>query len=198
MQPDLITPARASDVAAVAALHHSMLPDSFLSELGTGFLQVMYRRICKDPGSILLVARTDEALVGFIAGTKDTRALYWRFLSFDLVPAAAAALPVLVRRSRWALETLRYGSGGATLAQSLPSAELLSLAVLPSARGRGLGKTLVEALQDEFRRRNVVGARVVVAANNPVAITTYQRCGFVPLADVEVHRGHASKVMLWQ
>ena len=58
-------------------------------------------------------------------------------------------------------------------------AEILTLAVLPEKRGRGLGRALLQAA---IARAEELGARTVfleVGADNPSALALYARLGFV-------------------
>lgn len=191
----LVSPGRLDDVAEVAELHRSQLPDSFLAELGPRFLRALYRRIVRDDHSFLLVVRERGRVIAFVAGTESTSTLYRRFAVRDLLAAVTAAAPVMLRRPRRVLETLRYGTGAPS--PGLPAAELLALAVSPQHRQRGLGSLLVRGVQAEFTRRGIPCVRVVVSAANSAAIRTYRACAFEPAAQIEVHRGHASEVLRW-
>ena len=182
-----------ADARAAARLHATEINEGFLPTLGAAFLTRLYRRIVRDPDSFLLVAEDGGHIEGFIAGTDDVGALYKSFALRDGVVAGIAAAPRIVRSWRRVWETLRYPSADG----DLPPAELLAVAVDPSARGRGLGQQLVAALQDEFRRRAVTAARVTVAARNEGAIALYERCGFRRAARIEVHEGTPSEVLVW-
>jgi ribosomal protein S18 acetylase RimI-like enzyme len=79
----------------------------------------------------------------------------------------------------------------------LPEAELLSVAVAAESRGRGVGRALVTAANDELGRRGVDNTRVVVSAGNKPAIALYRSAGFRPAASIEVHAGARSEVLTW-
>ena len=192
----VLAPGSLHEADAAARLHVHQLRDSHLASLGEGFLRVLYRRIVRDPESTLLVARRSGDVVGFIAGTTGTRRLYREFLRHDAVRAGAVAVPGLLRHPRATLETLRYRvSAGSTVV--LPDAELLALAVHPSARRSGAGARLVTTLQEDFVERGVTTCRVTVAADNAAAIALYLRCGFVRADLIEVHPGRRSEVLVW-
>lgn len=57
-------------------------------------------------------------------------------------------------------------------------AELLTVAVRPDARGRGLGTRLVAAFLGEARTRGATAAFLEVAADNVAARALYARSGF--------------------
>ena len=65
--------------------------------------------------------------------------------------------------------------------------DIQTIAVAESARGQGLGRTIMQALISEARKR---GARLIfleVRADNPGAQRLYERLGFTP---VGVRRGY--------
>ena len=193
-----LRPGRAEDVAVVAAMHHTGLPDSFLTLLGAPFLQVLYRRIVASPGSLLVVADLDGQVVGFVAGTEDTGLLYRDFVRRDGLKAGAVAAPRAVRHARRVVETLTYSRRATTGETPLPPAELLSLVVAGSARERGVGAALVRHLQADLRARGVDAVRVVVAADNASAVRLYRSCDFSDAGLIQVHRGQPSRVLTWQ
>lgn len=57
-------------------------------------------------------------------------------------------------------------------------AELLTIAVIPSAQGRGIGSSLIDLFFDAARQRDSDQAFLEVAANNPAAIHLYLKKGF--------------------
>ncbi|MDO9641442.1 MAG: GNAT family N-acetyltransferase [Pseudotabrizicola sp.] len=58
-------------------------------------------------------------------------------------------------------------------------AELLTLAVLPVARGQGIGARLIQDFLTEAKARAATTAFLEVAAGNDPAIRLYERAGFV-------------------
>lgn len=66
------------------------------------------------------------------------------------------------------------------------SAEIISVWVAPSARGRGVGDTLIAAAV-AWAREHAPGHSIVLAVreDNPPAIALYRRCGFVDDGAIE-------------
>ena len=182
-----------ADTPAAARLHATQIGEGFLSSLGPRFLTLLYRRIVAWPRSFLLVAEEDGVVVGQAAATEDVGGLYRQFLLRDGLVAGAVAGPRLLRRWRLVLETLRYPSGES----ELPPAELLAVAVDPDWTGRGIGRALVSAANEELGRRGVANARVVVAASNAPALALYRSTGFRPSASIRVHADTRSEVLTW-
>jgi ribosomal protein S18 acetylase RimI-like enzyme len=183
------------DAPGIARLHAGMIGTGFLSSLGVGFLRVLYRALIESERGTVMVADAGGTVVGFIAGTDDTGAFYKEFVRRRFLRAAWSVLPALIRSRTWTgiWETLRYGGGGGDV-----PAELLSMAVAPSARRAGLGSRMVQALLDRERARGVSQVKVVVGAGNQEAIAFYERCGFDPAKTLEVHRGVSSLEMTWR
>jgi len=181
-----------SDAAAVAAMHHELIAEGFLSSLGQRFLRRLYRRVALSDDAFVLVAEADATPVGFIAGAVSLGRLYRRFAARDAVVVVLGSLPRLVAAWRRALETLRHGDEPAG---SPGAAELLSVAVRPQWRGRGVGARLVTGFLAEVAGRGADASRVVVGADNAAAIAMYRRAGFVPARTFELHRGTTSLLM---
>ncbi|PJE29031.1 ribosomal-protein-alanine N-acetyltransferase [Pseudooceanicola antarcticus] len=91
-------------------------------------------------------------------------------------PWSAAEIAQLIGdRHCFLLET----PGGFLLArQLLDEAEILTLAVDPAARRRGLGRALVESFLSEASARGTRRALLEVAADNGPAIALYLSAGF--------------------
>jgi ribosomal protein S18 acetylase RimI-like enzyme len=187
----VLRPGGPVDATAVATLHAQQIAEGFLASLGPRFLTHLYRRVAVDPSSFLVVADGGGGACGFIAGSVDVGALYRSFLRHDALPAAASALPRLARHWRFALQTLRHGSDGPA------GPELLSVAVDPSQRGRGVGARLVTAFQEELGRRQLPQAHVVVGATNEPAQALYRGAGFEEERRFELHPGTTSVIMTW-
>ena len=64
---------------------------------------------------------------------------------------------------------------------SVPEGEITNVAVAPSLRGRGIGKTLVEAMKKWAVDHRVTRIVLEVRAGNEVAIHVYELTGFVKL-----------------
>ncbi|TFB48486.1 ribosomal protein S18-alanine N-acetyltransferase [Cryobacterium tagatosivorans] len=68
-----------------------------------------------------------------------------------------------------------------------PEGDIQTIAVAPAARGRGLGRTLMQALIGEARKRGAREVFLEVRADNPSAQRLYERLGF---DEVGVRRGY--------
>ena len=172
----------------VAELHHLGIATGFLSSLGQRFLRQLYIAIprCRS-GFGFVCQEADGQIVGFIACAESVGAVYKQAIFKRGLWMALPILRYLVRPSvvRRVFETLRYpGETG----DELPAAEVLSIVVGRQARGKGIGKRLMDAAFDEFRLRGVKQVKVAVGADNDQANAFYQRCGY-HLALTRQHHG---------
>jgi ribosomal protein S18 acetylase RimI-like enzyme len=188
----LIRRATPADALAIARLHREGLPDAFLPKLGDGFLSKLYRALADDPGAVTIVAESEGRVVGFVSGVTSVRSSYKRFFLRHGISAGLSVAPRLLHpaKLRHAYETARYaGELG-----ELPDAELLSIAVSPQCRTKGVGRDLASALIDGLAGLGVSDLKVVVAAANTGANRFYERLGFIPATTFDVHEGTSSNV----
>ena len=178
----------------VASLHAASINQGFLATLGVPFLSLMYRSIDQAEGSVLLIEEQDGRVVGFVSGASGMGPIYRRMIRHPLRLLLSLA-PSLVRPKRlWRiLETFRYSRGNARPAD-WPDAELLSIAVEPEMRGKGVSERLYRRLEDHFKRQGKPAFRIIVGKALGPAHRYYQRMGAVPIGLVEVHAGEESIV----
>jgi glycosyltransferase involved in cell wall biosynthesis/ribosomal protein S18 acetylase RimI-like enzyme len=188
-----IRPARRGDVAALARLHRE-IPYAFLYNLGDGFLRELYRGLVADREAVVLVAEGNAGgLEGFVAGAPSVSAFYRRFLLKRGLWAGLAALPTVAARPTMLakmVQSARYPSW----ARDLPPAELLSIATAPAARGRGLGRLLVDAQAAALAKRGVDRMKVLVREENEGANRFYESLGFLPAGKLVLHDRRPSHV----
>ena len=190
-----IRPAARQDLPAIAELHKRMISSGFLSTLGSGFLSLLYRAMLDSPECRVFVAVSEgDVVVGFIAGARDTGSFYRQFIRRHFIEAAWRVLSSLLRRGalRRVYEILRYGD-----TEPRAAAELLSMAVAPRARRRGVGLGLVRELLDWAMQSGIGSMKVVVAVDNASATKLYKRSGFVEGRMIEVHQDAPSWELLW-
>ena len=182
----------------VAALHAAGIHQGFLATLGIPFLALMYRAIDEAPESVLLVEEYNERVIGFASGGIGMGAIYRRMLRHPF-RLGAALLPSVVRPTRLLriIEILRYSRSTGN-EQSLPAAELLSIVVDPTWRGKDVANKLYNQLVEAFRERGVEEFRITVGASLAAAHRFYQRMGAVVVGQTQVHHGEPSSVYVYR
>jgi ribosomal protein S18 acetylase RimI-like enzyme len=77
---------------------------------------------------------------------------------------------------------VRMAAGSQTWPLGDRGADLESLALLPEARGSGIGRSLLEAARREASRRGASTIGLIVMEGNDAARRFYEREGFRPFA----------------
>lgn len=187
--------ARLADVSTLARIHRE-IPDAFLSSLGDRFLKRLYRALVSDREALVVVAENGRGIVGFATGVPSVPGFYRRFYRQHGAGAALAAAPKLLRPAtiRRAMETARYPQDMGPF----PEAELLSIAVAPGARARGVGRMLAEGIRRGLAERGVSEFKVVVDVPNEPSNRLFSRLGFECRAQITLHDGVPSNVWVKQ
>lgn len=103
----------------------------------------------------------------------------------DAYPESLFRLYAADPRSMFLLaETARRVRGYIIARRDRWGAEIVSLAVDPSSRNRGIGRTLLTAITSRMRRRNVQSIRLMVHVKNTQAALFYRNLGFRATARV--------------
>lgn len=195
MSPMLCSTPEGEDFRAVARLHADGISEGFLSTLGERFLATLYRGIAEGEQSGVIVARNNAEVLGFISWARDVKACYKSVLRtrgagllWTLLPNAVK--PALYRK---VFETLRYPArhGHDLPADAAPTGdlrpELLSMAVSAAARGQGVGKLLVGAVDDQMEQLGLPGYYVVTHAVDERSNGFYIGRGFRPVRSFTSH-----------
>lgn len=165
------------DMEAVTQLHSEALRIGFLSTLGEDFLGIIYEGITASDLGIIFVYEEDEKVTGYIAGSMDTQRLF-REIYRRKLPRLAGNLAFKVVRQPGIIRNLVRSSRYPGMAGDSVPAELLSIAVVEDARGKGIGSALVEALIEYFRKHGVDRFKVSVDQRLPGVDKFYESLGF--------------------
>ena len=137
--------ANPSHLDAIVEIHLLAFKSFFLESLGKRFLKELYCGFISDPSGVCLVAVDGTVVVGFAAGTTQPDGFFRRLLrrrwhAFVLAGVASLARHPLRVGAKF-FSALRYRGESPS---DMPSATLLSsIGVAPSAKRRGIGKTLL-------------------------------------------------------
>jgi ribosomal protein S18 acetylase RimI-like enzyme len=187
----LIRQALDSDIPGIVQVHLSSFQNFFLTFLGGRFLGLLYHEILKEPGHVCLVAvSTDDKIVGFAFGIKNQVGLYKRlakkrWFAFALASSGAAfRRPSIIPRL---LRALRYD--GKVREASSP-ASLMSIAVAPEEKGKGIGKSLVKRFLNEMALKGVETVCLTTDRdNNEDTNIFYQKIGFLKAREFKTPEG---------
>lgn len=165
-------------IEEVVAIHMEALRGDFLPSLGVGFMKALYRGLIASPQTIGYVVLEERKVVGFITGSADSDQLFKGILLREFIPFVfhvgkrALTRPVIIPDI---VRTLLYPS---LVELEDCTAELISIALAPAYRGRGMGKELVARLETDFLKRGVVRYKVTINKSNEDGNRFYRHLGF--------------------
>jgi len=171
----------------VAALHIQCISTGFISSMGIDFVTSLYDAIVKSKSSLGVVAVRNEKVIGFVSFTTNLNKLYKSIirrkgLKFALLLAGNM---LSLRRIKKILETLSYPARIKKM--NLPSAELLSIAVAPEERRKGLAGQLIEKGLRLYRKTGVDKVKVLIGADNKAGNKLYLKSGFELIGQIVNH-----------
>ena len=192
MSEIVIEKARSDDSLEIARLHKNGITKGFLSQQTDEFLSALYKHLIEN--EIVFVARKNNEVLGFVAGTVTTSGLFKSFLLKNKSLLIKFATSNIFSRSfvRKCFETffapmrMRSDAG-----KGLP--ELLSIVVDKKASGKGIGKELVNKLDIAFKNKGILKYKIIVGSELE-ANKFYQNNGFEKIGEVEIHRGALSYI----
>jgi ribosomal protein S18 acetylase RimI-like enzyme len=170
---------RPEDVNDVVCIHLKAFQGFFLSFLGDAFLRQLYTAILHDPSGIAFVYEENDGRFGFVAGTDSPSGFYRSLLKQRWLQFGWASIGPVLRQPRIIPRLLRAFN---MPKQDLPAhgcGTLMSIAVLPKAEGRGIGKDLVTAFLQEAHQRGLEYVNLTTdRLNNEPVNAFYQKLGF--------------------
>lgn len=182
-----IRPMRHDDVLPVVLLHRQIFPDYFLTQMGSGVLEIMYSELVSSRHARSFVCVTEGSIVGFVAGVVSLGSLkveitlrHWPRLVRLIVPRMlsrpALIWPLFKRlvRSFPAVPLRRRNEDD--LLERCPS--LLSIGVSVEFRGSLAASMLVTALVEQFRAEGQERMILYTFADNIAGNRFFQKAGF--------------------
>jgi ribosomal protein S18 acetylase RimI-like enzyme len=151
----MILPATNDDIPSIVHVHLESFPGFFLTFLGKRFLTLFYQSVLEEYTGCFYVFKEQGEVKGFVCGTSNPSGFFRRLLRRKLFSFAAASLFALLRRPSIVRRLLRSLSYPAETTIGEHNATLMSIAVLPSAQGKHIGRELVHAFLSEMKRRTM-------------------------------------------
>jgi ribosomal protein S18 acetylase RimI-like enzyme len=165
-------------IPSVAKLHASALAGDLLPSLGEDFLQEFYTAALSTSVFFGYVYLEDHIIAGFTCGSSDTSALFRSVISDASWRLFRSAFPALIHHPDLvfqAIETLYYPKRTLIPAEK---AELLVISVQANLRNRGIGKSLVQVLENTFIEKGIHAYKVTVLQSHEQANQFYLRNGY--------------------
>jgi ribosomal protein S18 acetylase RimI-like enzyme len=145
----------------------------------------------RHPEFAFVVETDDDRVVGYIVGAPDSAAFedwfqteWWPRFAERWPRPQGDPLPVSASRQDGIVRYAYARRGGAQpFGDEYPAH--LHIDLLPETQGQGLGRRLIETLENALREAGVPGLHLVASSENTGAIAFYPRVGFAPLPSPE-------------
>lgn len=178
-------------VKEIVDIHMKSFKGFFLTFLGKGFLDKLYKGFIGHEGSELLAAVNDEGdIIGFLAYSNDLSGFYKYLIKIYLVPFAWYAILGVFKNPKILFRILRafsYSNGAKRTEEYI---ELSSIGVLPEKEGIGIGTNLINALKEKVDSSQYKYIKLETdVEDNEEVNCFYQKNGFVLNHEYETHEG---------
>ena len=164
----------------IVTIHLNTFTGFFLTFMGKGFLNQMYRSYCDHGESGLLVAEYDGKTVGFLAYSENFSGLYKYMIKTRLIPFGWYSVGAFFRRPSAFLHIIKAFLKPSEAKRNEKYVELSSIGVDPTIKSKGVGSFLIDELKKivDFRKFAYITLETD-AVNNDGAIHFYEKNGFV-------------------
>jgi GNAT superfamily N-acetyltransferase len=177
----------AEEIAEVVALHKKVFVDNLAGHIGRSFIGAYLENVVESSCGILYVAKEGSRIVGFVAGLTTKKGFcHFKLMSHGL---GVTAWQLLVRPST-VLNILLQSKRMFSNKSDCP-AQLLTIGVAEGNRKSGVGKRLIQSLEEFFKTQGVKEYKVYTDSKFKDGIKFYEDLGFVLKKQVNV--GHISE-----
>ena len=174
------------DIPMVVNIHREAIGYSLNARLGSRHLSHIYACVLNSDSAIVNVIEVDGIMVGVVSATTNPDKLsaeIKKSLSFKqkLLLAVSFVIRPWLIYNLW--EHFRL-SPPVVYKNILINACLTAIAVKPQYRGKGLGKALIDSVENYFRSQDVECYRLDTFKTNKNARRFYNKLGFVEIGEI--------------
>ena len=164
----------------IVSIHLNTFTGFFLTFMGRGFLNQMYRSYCDHDESGLLVAEEEGKAVGFLAYSGNFSGLYKYMIKTRLVQFGWYSVGAFFRRPSAFMHIIKAFLKPSEVKREEKYVELSSIGVDPTIKSKGVGSLLIDELKEivDFNKFAYITLETD-AVNNDGAIHFYEKNGFV-------------------
>lgn len=164
----------------IVEIHLNTFTGFFLTFMGRGFLNQMYRAYCEHNESGLLVAEENEKAIGFLAYSSDFSGLYKFMIKTRLIQFGWYSVGAFLRRPSAFMHIIKAFMKPSEAKREEKYVELSSIGVNPAIKSKGVGSLLIDDLKKRVDYQKFAYINLETdAVNNEGAIHFYEKNGFV-------------------
>ena len=174
----------------IVTIHLNTFTGFFLTFMGRGFLNQMYRSYCDHGESGLLVAENNGKAVGFLAYSGNFSGLYKFMIKTRLILFGWYSVGAFFRRPSAFMRIIKAFMKPSEVKRKEKYVELSSIGVDPTIKSKGVGSRLIDELKKivDFNKFAYITLETD-AVDNDGAIYFYEKNGFVQERIFETNEG---------
>ena len=164
----------------IVTIHLNTFTGFFLTFMGRGFLNQMYKSYCDYEEAGLFVAEEDGKAIGFLAYSSNFSGLYKFMIKTRLIQFGWYSIGAFLRRPSAFLHIISAFLKPGEAKREEEYVELSSIGVDPNVKSKGVGSKLIEKLKKlvDFEEYAYITLETD-AVNNEGAIHFYEKNGFI-------------------
>ncbi len=160
-------------------IHMETFTGFFLTFLGKGFLQQMYKGFIAHNNSGLIVAKNENGIIGVLAYSEDLSAFYKYLIKTRLVQFVWYSLGAAIRKPSAMVRLIRAFLKPGDTRREEKYVELSSICVSPEVKGQHIGSKMIDKLKEMFDADKFAYINLETDAINNDAINAfYVKNGF--------------------
>lgn len=164
----------------IVTIHLNTFTGFFLTFMGRGFLNQMYKSYCDYEEAGLFVAEEDGKAIGFLAYSSNFSGLYKFMIKTRLIQFGWYSIGAFLRRPSAFLHIISAFLKPGEAKREEEYVELSSIGVDPNIKSKGIGSLLIDSLKRkvDFTKFAYINLETD-AVDNEGAIHFYEKNGFV-------------------
>lgn len=174
----------------IVKIHMHTFTGFFLTFMGRGFLNQMYRSYCDHKESGLLAAEYKGKVIGFLAYSSNFSSLYKFMIKKRLIQFAWYSVRAFLRKPSTFFHIISAFLKPGEVKREESYVELSSIGVMPKIKSKGVGTLLINKLiqKVDFKKYAYITLETDVI-DNEAAIHFYEKNGFVRERKFETSEG---------
>lgn len=179
----IIRVATSKDVSQIVDIHMNAFEGFFLTTLGRSFLSFYYYAFIKSKDGIVLCADMDNGVCGFAAATKQCKGFNSNLIKTNFMRFVLLAIKLLFVKPAALIRLAKNLSKKSDIIDDPEDyAELFSIGVAENTQGKGVGKKLLAAIEENLKSESVEKVSLTTDYyNNDSAIAFYRTMGYETL-----------------